>query len=198
MSKTNFQNRRKRIFDFALALLIAPFVAVLCMALVLIIILADGFPAIFAQRRCGQNGTPFTLYKLRTMRVGTPDRATHLSQQNDVTALGRILRRTKADELPQLWNVLAGQMSFVGPRPCLLDQSTLINARERLGVNALKPGITGPSQVAGIDMSDPERLAAADGAYLSNWSAANDLRIMMQTIRGSGRGDPIEAGNADR
>jgi len=110
-----------------------------------------------------------------------------------VTPLGRWLRRLKLDELPQLWNVLRGDMSLVGPRPCLPSQTELIAERRARGVYALRPGITGVAQVAGVDMSDPPRLAALDATYLATVSAAADLRLLLATVRGAGRGDRIRA-----
>lgn len=148
-------------------------------------------PAIFAQRRVGRNGRPFTLYKFRTMQVGTMQAASHEVSQDRVTALGRILRRTKLDELPQLWNVLAGEISLVGPRPCLPGQRELIEARRRRGVLAVRPGISGLAQVNGIDMSDPERLAQWDARYVAMRSVLLDLRICAATLAGKGRGDAV-------
>jgi O-antigen biosynthesis protein WbqP len=110
-----------------------------------------------------------------------------------VTPAGRWLRRSKLDELPQLWNVLRGEMSFVGPRPCLPSQVELVAARRARGLYAIRPGITGVAQVAGLDMSDPQRLAAADAEYLETMSLRTDLRLMLMTAFGAGKGDRVRS-----
>jgi len=142
--------------------------------------------AIFAQTRIGQGGRPFTCYKLRTMYLETPDLPTHLIKDTALTPLGRRLRRLKLDELPQLYNVLIGDMSLVGPRPCLPSQTELIEARRRLGALAIRPGITGLAQVKGVDMSDPQRLAELDAKYARTQSVIGDLRLMLATLFGGG------------
>lgn len=121
---------------------------------------------LFLQTRIAFNQQPFTLVKFRTMHVGTASVATHLTNSNAITPFGHFLRRTKLDELPQLWNVLKGDMSLVGPRPCLPNQHELITARETLGVFNHRPGITGLAQVQGIDMSTPKTLAQVDAQML--------------------------------
>ena len=144
---------------------------------------------LYSQVRIGRAKRPFVMYKLRTMRPGTPDGASHEIGSSRITPVGSIVRRSKVDELPQLINVLLGQMSIVGPRPCLPSQHELVAAREALGVFAVRPGITGPAQLAGIDMSDPERLAHADAGYLSQCSLWGDFLIVLRTFTGSGSGD---------
>lgn len=176
----------KRLFDI---LVCATFLLVFWPILLVIIIairLQSPGPAIFAQLRVGRNGEPFTCYKLRTMYVGTADLPTHEVQASSVTPLGEYLRRFKVDELPQFWNVLAGQMSLVGPRPCLPSQALLIEARRRLGVFSVRPGITGLAQVNDIDMSEPERLAKVDAQYVASQSFAGDLKLLWATLRGRG------------
>ena len=118
--------------------------------------LFDTGAPLFRQERVGRYQKPFTLVKFRTMRVGTASVASHLADVNAITPMGQFLRRTKLDELPQLWNVLWGDMSLVGPRPGLFNQKELLQAREQHGVFAARPGITGLAQVSGIDMSTPE------------------------------------------
>jgi O-antigen biosynthesis protein WbqP len=114
--------------------------------------------AFFAQKRVGRNECIFTCYKLRTMFADTKHLPTHQTSATSVTRVGAVLRRLKLDELPQLYNVLRGEMSLVGPRPCLPSQTALIDARKQRGVFNVRPGITGLAQVQGVDMSDPERL----------------------------------------
>lgn len=183
----------KRILDLALVLVALPAagpVALLCMAAIR---LTSPGPAILSQTRVGRHEKPFTCYKLRTMRADTPDAPTHETPARAVTPLGRWLRRLKLDELPQLWNVLRGDMSLVGPRPCLPAQTELVAERRARGLYALRPGITGVAQVAGVDMSDPGRLAALDATYLASMSPAADLRIILATLLGAGRGDRTRA-----
>ncbi|MDN2566848.1 sugar transferase [Aquibium sp. A9E412] len=174
----------KRAFDLVAAAaglaLAAPLIAVL----VLLVRLESPGPGLFVQTRVGRAGRPFRCRKLRTMRAGTAAVPTHEAPADAVTRLGRMLRRSKLDELPQLWNVLVGEMSFVGPRPSLTSQGVLIAERRRRGVLALRPGITGLAQVHGIDMSDPRRLAEVDARYLAERSLALDLRILAATLFG--------------
>lgn len=144
---------------------------------------------IFAQTRVGRNKKPFTLYKLRTMATNTQSAASHLVRDASITEYGRFLRRTKLDELPQLWNVLKGDMSLVGPRPGLFNQLDLTEAREKLGVYKVRPGITGLAQVSGIDMSTPEPLAKLDAQMIAEMSVANYFRLILATVSGKGQGD---------
>jgi O-antigen biosynthesis protein WbqP len=139
-------------------------------------------PAIFAQTRVGRAEAPFRCLKLRTMWKDTRAVPTHEAPLAAVTPVGRFLRGTKIDELPQLWNVLVGEMSLVGPRPCLPTQHELIEARRRRGVFALRPGITGLAQVRGIDMSVPEICAANDAEYLAAMDTTLDARILAATL----------------
>jgi O-antigen biosynthesis protein WbqP len=149
-------------------------------------------PVIFRQRRVGLHEQPFTCYKLRTMFVDTRDVPTHETSASSVTPVGKWLRSLKLDELPQLWNIVRGDMSLVGPRPCLPSQVELIAARRARGVYEIRPGVTGISQVAGIDMSNPERLAELDARYLEQMSLATDIRIILATALGAGRGDRVQ------
>lgn len=146
---------------------------------------------LFLQTRVGRNQRPFTLVKFRTMHVGTASVATHLASSSAITPFGHFLRRTKLDELPQLWNVLLGDMSLVGPRPCLPNQHELITARETLGVFNTRPGITGLAQVQGIDLSTPEKLATVDAQMLKALSFRDYFRYILQTVTGKGQGDRV-------
>jgi O-antigen biosynthesis protein WbqP len=138
--------------------------------------------AIFSQTRVGRDGALFRCHKLRTMRQGTPSVPTHEAAASQVTGVGGFLRRSKLDELPQLWNVLLGEMSLVGPRPCLPTQERLIEERRRLGVLSMLPGISGLAQVNGIDMSDPVACAAKDAEYMRTRSLRLDLAILIRTV----------------
>ena len=176
---------------FALFLLVVT-LPVILVALIVIRLDSAGAP-LLVQTRVGRGKRPFPLFKLRTMRAGTKVAGTHEVSAAQVTKVGAFLRRTKLDELPQLLNILRGDMRFVGPRPCLPSQTKLIAERDSRGVYAVHPGITGAAQVAGIDMSDPVRLAIADAAYIGDRSTKGDLRLMWQTFRGGGRGDRTSA-----
>jgi O-antigen biosynthesis protein WbqP len=181
----------KRAMDLALAtlgLVVAVPVIAIC---ALVIRWTSPGKAILRQTRVGLDERPFTCLKLRTMYVDTKDAPSHHTGRSAVTPIGHHLRRLKLDELPQLWNILRGEMSFVGPRPCLPMQTELIEARRARGLYRIRPGITGVAQVAGVDMSDPERLAALDATYLDKMSLGTDLRLIMATALGSGRGDRV-------
>lgn len=159
--------------------------------LALLLAWLDTGSPLFRQRRVGRNRRSFVLLKFRTMRPGAPSVASHLADAAAITALGRFLRRTKIDELPQLWNVLKGEMSLVGPRPCLFDQQELIEARARRGVYNARPGITGLAQVRGIDMSAPALLAETDAAMLATLNLRSYLCHIVLTILGRGFGDRV-------
>jgi O-antigen biosynthesis protein WbqP len=178
----------KRALDIsACALFLALFWPVLLIIVAAIRLHSPG-RAIFAQVRVGKNGRAFTCYKLRTMYSGTANLPTHQVEASAVTPIGELLRRFKIDELPQLWNVLLGDMSLVGPRPCLPSQIELVDARERLGVFTVRPGITGLAQISGVDMSDPQRLAEIDARYVRTQTVPGDLKLIWATLRGQGVG----------
>lgn len=157
--------------------------------LVYVVGLLDTGAPLFRQERVGRHQVPFTLVKFRTMRVGTASVASHLADAQAITPMGRFLRRTKLDELPQLWNVLKGEMSLVGPRPGLFNQLELLQARQARGVFAARPGITGLAQVNGIDMSTPELLAQTDAKMLKELGVSTYFRLIVQTVLGRGQGD---------
>ena len=160
--------------------------------LVLTIIgLFDTGSPIFRQKRVGRNKKPFTLVKFRTMKPDTAHVASHLASASAITPFGGFLRKTKLDELPQLWNVLWGDMSLVGPRPCLFNQQELINERERRGVLVARPGITGLAQVNDIDMSTPVLLAETDAKMLQSLTLANYFKYIVMTVAGKGSGDRV-------
>lgn len=178
-----------RFFDVVFAIL-----GLICglpvMLILMLIGLFDTGSPIFRQERVGRFKKPFILVKLRTMRKDTASVASHLAGQSAITPFGRILRRTKLDELPQLWNVLKGDMSLVGPRPCLFNQEELIRERDKRGVFEARPGITGLAQVNNIDMSTPELLAGTDMEMLKNLTLANYFKYIFLTVVGKGAGDP--------
>lgn len=184
----------KRAIDLVVAtvglvllLVLYPFIAVA-------IVLNDRGPILFKQVRVGRDQRPFTLYKFRTMAIDTGDRPSHQVNTAKITRAGRLLRRSKLDELPQLVNVLKGEMSLVGPRPCLPSQLELIAARAELGVFRVWPGITGLAQVAGLDMSNPAMLAHKDAQYCDSWTMSLDMAILWSTFVGKGFGDAAKGG----
>ncbi|MGQ9862810.1 MAG: sugar transferase [Thiobacillaceae bacterium] len=179
-----------RVFDVLLSLagliLLAPVFALLYLAG-----LFDTGKPLFRQPRVGRHQKPFVLVKFRTMRPDTASVATHLADAAAVTRWGRILRRSKLDELPQLWNVLKGDMSLVGPRPCLINQRELIEERARRGVFEVRPGITGLAQINGIDMSNPKLLAETDARMLKEMSVRAYFNYICKTLTGAGGGDRV-------
>ncbi len=180
-----------RLLDFLFALfglLIAfPFLVIL-----FVIGLFDTGSPIFTQERVGRNKKPFTLVKFRTMKVDTASVASHLASTASITPFGGFLRKTKLDELPQLWNVLKGEMSLVGPRPGLFNQEELTAAREARNVFAVRPGITGLAQVNEIDMSTPELLAKTDREMIDTLNLGNYFKYILMTVTGSGSGDRVK------
>jgi lipopolysaccharide/colanic/teichoic acid biosynthesis glycosyltransferase len=146
---------------------------------------------IFRQERVGRDKQPFTLVKFRTMKPDTASVASHLASSSSITKLGRFLRKTKLDELPQLWNVLKGDMSLVGPRPNLFNQEELIAERDALGVYGVRPGITGLAQVNDIDMSTPELLAETDAKMIASLNVVDYFRYILMTVTGKGSGDRV-------
>lgn len=172
----------KRPIDIALSLALFALLWPLILLLALLIRIESPGNPFFAQTRLGRGERPFMIWKLRTMRTGTPHRGTHEIGADAYTRLGALLRRARLDELPQAFNVLAGHMSFVGPRPCLANQDAVIAERRRNGVFAIRPGITGLAQIRGIDMSRPAELAQSDREYMERQSLALDARICLKTI----------------
>ncbi|WP_372611934.1 sugar transferase [Halomonas sp.] len=163
---------------------------------VLLILTVIGFfdtgSPLFRQQRVGRHQQPFTLVKFRTMKKDTASVASHLASASAITSFGRFLRRTKLDELPQLWNVLKGEMSLVGPRPCLYNQDELIAERASRGVFEARPGITGLAQVNDIDMSTPRLLAETDQKMLGELTVAAYFRYILLTVAGKGTGDRVK------
>lgn len=180
-----------RLLDFSLAAVGLVLGAPVLLILVLVGFVDTGSP-LFIQSRVGRYQRPFKLVKFRTMRTGTASVATHLADPAAVTKFGGFLRHSKLDELPQLWNVLKGEMSLVGPRPCLLNQYELIAERADRGVFDARPGITGLAQIQGIDMSTPRRLAETDARMLATLNMVSYFRYILKTATGSGSGDRIE------
>jgi O-antigen biosynthesis protein WbqP len=152
----------------------------------------------FVQKRIGRDQKVFSLIKFRTMKPGTIDTATHLLDGSVLTRFGGFLRKYKIDELPQLWNVLIGDMSLVGPRPCLPVQTELISERQSRSVFKILPGITGLAQVRGIDMSNPKMLAEIDQELMERYSLSIYARLILVTLLGSGFGDRLNINSSKK
>jgi len=182
----------KRIFDVITCVLIFPLALIICACIAVLYICVEREQPLFKQKRIGLQQREFTIYKIRTMRSDTQEIDTHRVSEKSVTKIGGFLRKYKLDELPQLFNVLIGDMSLVGPRPCLVSQHELIKERRALNIFDVRPGITGLSQIEGIDMSDPIKLAESDSLYVKDISFLNDMRILRFTLLGSGRGDSVQ------
>jgi O-antigen biosynthesis protein WbqP len=180
-----------RFFDILFSLL--GLVAGLPVFLLLVLIgYFDTGSPLFLQTRVGRHKKAFTLIKFRTMKKDTASVASHLVNANAITPFGSFLRKTKLDELPQLWNVLKGEMSLVGPRPCLFNQEELIAEREQRRVFDYRPGITGLAQVNEIDMSTPVLLAETDKQMLDRLNIKNYFTYILQTATGKGAGDRVK------
>ncbi|AWG85226.1 sugar transferase [Vibrio parahaemolyticus] len=180
-----------RLIDF-LAAFFGLFLLWPVLFIVTIIGLFDTGSPIFIQTRVGRNKKPFNLIKFRTMSVDTQSVASHLASNTSITKLGVFLRKTKIDELPQLINVLKGEMSLVGPRPNLFNQRELIIERDKLGVYDVLPGITGLAQVQNIDMSTPSLLAKTDKKMIDTLTLKDYFNYIMMTATGSGSGDAVK------
>ena len=180
-----------RVIDFTLAFFALVFASPLMLLIFLIAFIETGMP-IFQQDRLGMNKKKFKMFKFRTMHVETASLATHLTDPTSVTKFGKFLRFYKLDELPQLWNVIVGEMSLVGPRPGLPNQTELTKVRQKLGVFKVKPGITGLAQIKKIDMSKPEELAEIDSYMIETMSLKNYFKYLFLTLKGRGHGDQVK------
>ncbi len=179
-----------RFFDF----IFAGFGLIVLFPVLLILMVVGYFDTgspFFVQERIGKNKKPFKLVKFRSMYINTKSVATHLASSSSITKFGKFLRGSKLDELPQLWNVLIGDMSLVGPRPNLYNQEELILERDKLGVYQIRPGITGLAQINNIDMSTPKLLAKTDAEMMKSYSVSTYFTFIFSTILGKGSGDKI-------
>ena len=180
-----------RLFDILFS-----FVGLVLLSPLLLILILAGFidtgSPIFLQKRVGKYKNPFNLIKFRSMHVNAPSVATHLASASSITPFGSFLRKSKLDELPQLWNVLVGDMSLVGPRPNLFNQEDLIIERNSRGVYKVRPGITGLAQINKIDMSTPKILAEADAKMIQELNSLVYFKYIFLTVFGKGFGDRIK------
>jgi O-antigen biosynthesis protein WbqP len=180
---------RKRVFDLVIALFLTPFAIFICLLAAICVTIECRSSPFFWQSRLGLYEKPFSLLKLRSMHVDTVQAGSHEIGESAILKTGTFIRKLKLDELPQLWNVLRGEMSLVGPRPGLVTQYELAAERRSYGVFKMLPGITGISQISKIDMSTPRKLSISDAVYSRPWTLKGDLRILARTILGSGMGD---------
>lgn len=170
-----------RFFDFNFSLIGIIVLSPLFILIWLLGLLENGSP-LFLQKRVGYNLQSFLLIKFRTMPIKTKSVGTHLVKNIKLTPYGNFLRRSKLDEIPQLFNVLLGDMSLVGPRPCLFNQKKLISERKKKGVFKVRPGITGLAQISGIDMKTATLLAKTDQKMIKNKSLYNYFYYIFKTI----------------
>lgn len=187
----------KRVFDFIISLFALIILSPLFLLVALIILIGDGKPVLFRQKRVGKNNELFTIYKFRTMKRGTENVASGKLQNANakITRFGRILRATSIDELPQLFNILNGTMSLVGPRPLIPEETEIRELREKYNVYSIRPGITGWAQVNGRDNISLEQKALLDKKYVEKQSLGFDIKILIMTVLKVLRRDDVNEGN---
>ncbi len=192
----------KRFLDFVFSLLALIILSPLILIISILVFIASGRPVIFKQKRVGYKNTIFTIYKFRTMKNGMRQTKTEdLTEEeieNDITFIGKILRKLSLDELPQLFNILKGDMSFVGPRPLIPQEDEIRKLREKYNVYSVRPGITGWAQVNGRDFIDDEQKATLDKEYVEKHSIFMDIKIMFRTVWVVLAGKDIADGNINK
>lgn len=192
----------KRFFDFFFSLLALIILSPVILILSLLVLISSGSPVIFKQERVGYGNRLFTIYKFRTMKDGMRQTRTEdLTEEeieNDITFVGKILRKLSLDELPQLYNILKGDMSFVGPRPLIPQEEEIRVLREKYNVYSVRPGITGWAQVNGRDFISDEQKAKLDKEYVENRTLLMDIKIMFRTVWVVLVGKDIADGKTDK
>ena len=192
----------KRFLDFVFSMLALIILSPLILIISILVFIASGRPVIFKQKRVGYKNTIFTIYKFRTMKNGMRQTKTEdLTEEeieNDITFIGKILRKLSLDELPQLFNILKGDMSFVGPRPLIPQEDEIRKLREKYNVYSVRPGITGWAQVNGRDFIDDEQKATLDKEYVEKHSIFMDIKIMFRTVWVVLAGKDIADGNTKK
>lgn len=182
----------KRIIDLSFSIILIIFALVPAFFIAFFIKITSNGPILFKQDRVGLNEKTFKCYKFRTMKNNTPNLGSHELDDTVVTYIGKFLRKTKLDEIPQVINILKNEMSLVGPRPGLINQKSLLLSRKKQNIFSIKPGITGYSQIRKIDMQNPNLLAESDKEYLKISSITIDLKIILLTFLGFGFGDRLK------
>lgn len=187
----------KRIIDIVVSFLGLVLASWLYLIIIIAIKIDDPGPVFFTQKRVGKDKKYFSLYKFRSMKMSTPhDMPTHLLENPEqyITKVGKFIRKTSLDEIPQLWNILKGDMSIIGPRPALWNQYDLLEERDKYGANDIKPGLSGWAQICGRDELEIEQKARLDGEYVEKMSFLFDLRCFFGTAIGALRGDGVVEG----
>jgi len=191
----------KRVFDVVLSLIGMVLLSPLIFIIIVAIKLDSKGPVFFKQKRIGIHKSYFYMLKFRTMKIETPnDTPTHLLENPDqyITSVGKFLRRSSLDELPQIWNIFVGNMSIIGPRPGLWNQYDLTEERDKYGANNVLPGLTGWAQINGRDELSIDTKAKLDGQYVKNISFKMDVRCFMGTITSIAKSDGILEGAPDK
>ena len=191
----------KRLIDIVLSFLALIILSPVFLILIIAIKIDSKGPVLFKQKRVGINKSHFNILKFRTMRIDTPkDCPTHLLENPDqwITKVGKFLRKTSLDELPQIWNIFVGEMSIIGPRPALWNQYDLIEERDKYGANDIRPGLTGWAQINGRDTIEIEDKARFDGFYVENMGSKMDVKCFLGTIVSVLRRDGVVEGGTGR
>ena len=189
----------KRCLDILFGLILLTLLSPLLLIIICLIKVGSKGPALFSQRRIGRNNMEFVLYKFRSMRTDAPNVATHLlkDSQRYITPFGNFLRKSSLDELPQLLNIIKGDMTFIGPRPALYNQYDLIKMRTRRGVHRIRPGVSGWAQVNGRDCLDLSQKVEFDSVYLGSQSLLFDVKILFFTFLKVLRADGVLEGGRE-
>ena len=192
-----YKKHFKRCIDIILSLSGLILASWLYLIIIIAIVIDDPGPVFFTQKRVGKSKKCFNLYKFRSMKMTTPhDTPTHMLENPEqyITRVGRFLRKSSLDEIPQLWNILKGDMSVIGPRPALWNQDDLIEERDKYGANDVRPGLSGWAQICGRDELEIEDKARLDGEYIEKMSFLFDCRCFFGTAIGALRGDGVVEG----
>ena len=187
----------KRTIDFLLSLIGSIVLSWLYLIIAVLIKIDSRGPILFKQRRVGKDKKEFNIFKFRTMYIDTPkDMPTHLLQNPDayITKMGKFLRKTSLDEIPQIWNILFGSMSIIGPRPALWNQYDLIEERDKYGANDVRPGLTGLAQISGRDELEIDVKARLDGEYVKDITFLGDVKLFFGTILSVLKSDGVVEG----
>ncbi len=194
-----YQNYIKRALDIFLSFFGLLVASPILLITAIVIKIFDPGPVIFKQPRVGKNKESFTVYKFRSMRVDTPQVATpdFENPEQYISKVGSFIRKTSIDELPQLWNILKGDMSLIGPRPVILEEVDLTNEREKYGIHSIAPGLSGLAQINGRDIVDAHSKALLDKEYMENCSFILDLKIFFKTILCVLKGDGVVEGKQE-
>ena len=184
----------KGSIDFIISFLAIIILLIPLIIISIIILITDPGPVFFKQKRFGKNKKLFNILKFRTMKVDTPDIPTDKLKNPEqyITGIGRVLRKTSLDELPQIFNIFIGQMSFIGPRPALWNQNNLIKLRDKVGANDVRPGLSGWAQINGRDDISEKKKAELDGEYVKHISFLFDCKCFFRTIIKALKGEGVE------